>query len=659
MPSSFKRRLPSVDAVSSVSLDASSLRAGEGATSSPETQDTDSSAAHVGPSQAPSPASLPPGVKPSTYSSPVPVVSTGIAALDDIISGSGLPSGSLLLLIPSTGTNPLPPVATGAPEALDSLALSAAEPYNELVLQYGIAQGLYAGHANIVIGECAEQLANSVMARIGEEQGAEKEAEATSSHKQEDQQVDRLAAMALTSSEDDEDDPSATPSISSSSGQLKIAFRYDRMSRFSTSISSHQKAANQSQKAEDEAKFCAQFDLSKRVSPRVLEKARARDGLHFFDVACDSGEADAYEEAWRAIEARVNSIASSCSSNLAVRISVRSLGSNAWMRRKRRTQLGSVAEELSSILRFLLRLRMLLRSFALSSGSARATPITATVSVSSSFIASLTNQHSNGSEGHTNGLHRLIHLSDAAISLSSFAASPLLTTSFPDYTGSLKVVKTPAIGTLHDLSVRASILRGMSSLGVGQVSVACGRSDAKVGAEPAIVAGGAGGGENNLAFKLKRKRIVIETLHLDIEGGVSERRTKPPRNVETSQSPSAEVSSVVRNQIREAGQPEVVATSNHDTTGSRSSRTPSSNTAIGSMPPPAAPAATSRPAFAGLKSLRERGMQVQRHGLSAQEHGLQVEIEDSTSKRSDPAQRALLKKKVPPVFRSAAQDLEF
>lgn len=36
-----------------------------------------------------------------------------------------------------------------------------------------------------------------------------------------------------------------------------------------------------------------------------------------------------------------------------------------------------------------------------------------------------------------------------------------------------------------------------------------------------------GGGENNLAFKCTRKKLVFETLHLDVEGGVGERRTKP------------------------------------------------------------------------------------------------------------------------------------
>jgi len=36
-----------------------------------------------------------------------------------------------------------------------------------------------------------------------------------------------------------------------------------------------------------------------------------------------------------------------------------------------------------------------------------------------------------------------------------------------------------------------------------------------------------GGGENNLAFKCTKKRLLFETLHLDMEGGLSERRTTP------------------------------------------------------------------------------------------------------------------------------------
>ena len=39
--------------------------------------------------------------------------------------------------------------------------------------------------------------------------------------------------------------------------------------------------------------------------------------------------------------------------------------------------------------------------------------------------------------------------------------------------------------------------------------------------------GVSGAGENNLGFRLKRKRFVIETVHLGVEGGVGERRTEP------------------------------------------------------------------------------------------------------------------------------------
>ena len=41
------------------------------------------------------------------------------------------------------------------------------------------------------------------------------------------------------------------------------------------------------------------------------------------------------------------------------------------------------------------------------------------------------------------------------------------------------------------------------------------------------VSASGGIGENNLAFKVTRKRFVIETFHLDVEGGVGERRTTP------------------------------------------------------------------------------------------------------------------------------------
>lgn len=45
---------------------------------------------------------------------------------------------------------------------------------------------------------------------------------------------------------------------------------------------------------------------------------------------------------------------------------------------------------------------------------------------------------------------------------------------------------------------------------------------------------GGRGGQNNLAFKQKRKAFVVETLHLDVEGGVGERRTTAPPSLTAS-----------------------------------------------------------------------------------------------------------------------------
>ena len=102
-------------------------------------------------------------------------------------------------------------------------------------------------------------------------------------------------------------------------------------------------------------------------------------------------------------------------------------------------------------------------------------------------------------------------ISDACITLQGFSSHPELSASFPQYSGLLTIHSTPAPTTLLPPSFRFSELRGLHTGGGTGTTT--------------------GGGENNLAFKCMRKRFVIETLHLDIEGGVSERRTAPPTGV--------------------------------------------------------------------------------------------------------------------------------
>lgn len=84
-------------------------------------------------------------------------------------------------------------------------------------------------------------------------------------------------------------------------------------------------------------------------------------------------------------------------------------------------------------------------------------------------------------------------------------ANPSLVSLFPSHHGILQILKLPAPHTILPASDKYSTLRGLSS-----------------------AAGAMGGsGENNLAFKCMRKRLIFETLHLDLEGGVTERRTTP------------------------------------------------------------------------------------------------------------------------------------
>lgn len=87
-----------------------------------------------------------------------------------------------------------------------------------------------------------------------------------------------------------------------------------------------------------------------------------------------------------------------------------------------------------------------------------------------------------------------------------YPADPSLSATFPSHHGFVHILSLPSPSTLVAPSDRFSTLRGLSS----------------------SASGFGGSGENNLAFKCTRKRLIFETLHLDLEGGVSERRTSAP-----------------------------------------------------------------------------------------------------------------------------------
>jgi elongator complex protein 4 len=95
----------------------------------------------------------------------------------------------------------------------------------------------------------------------------------------------------------------------------------------------------------------------------------------------------------------------------------------------------------------------------------------------------------------------LAHCADATITLAGFGTNPLAAAYAPAH-GLLTPHSLPARG-----HVLAPALRHSTLLGV------------------------AGGSEQNLGFRLKRRKWVVETVHLGIEGGSGERRTEPVRKV--------------------------------------------------------------------------------------------------------------------------------
>ena len=102
----------------------------------------------------------------------------------------------------------------------------------------------------------------------------------------------------------------------------------------------------------------------------------------------------------------------------------------------------------------------------------------------------------------------------------------------PNHHGLLKIHRLPTVQTLVPASDRFSTLRGLSA------------------ATTALSSSGVG--ENNLAFKCTRKRFIIETFHLDVDGGVGERRTTPAASSLAIQEAASEKMAPSRHQSHRA-----------------------------------------------------------------------------------------------------------
>ncbi|KAG6900153.1 hypothetical protein C0993_002082 [Termitomyces sp. T159_Od127] len=257
--------------------------------------------------------------------------------------------------------------------------------------------------------------------------------------------------------------------------EIKIAWRYGQMKPFQTTI-----PASSSSSTDD---YCCTFDLGSRVPPSVIDKAFHSGQLSSISVQSSSRLTSTYEVLNR-IKIALESNASEV-----IRICVPTLGSPMW---------GELRQE--DVLYFLHSLRAVLREHPTACASIHLAPHLATEAW-----------------GGRGWLQKLGWVTDAAFTLAAFSADPSLTMTFPNHHGLVAIHTLPAPHSIISPSDKFSTLRGLCASGAG------------IG----------GSGENNLTFKSTRKRLIFETLHLDIEGGVGERRTTPSAVATTETSSKA------------------------------------------------------------------------------------------------------------------------
>ncbi|KAG8787717.1 hypothetical protein FRC12_015337 [Ceratobasidium sp. 428] len=258
-------------------------------------------------------------------------------------------------------------------------------------------------------------------------------------------------------------------------GGVKIAWRYAKMKQFSTTVpkrTSNQGGLNQESAA---------FDLTMRIPSDVVTHSQQIGQLTTIPLsslsASSSSACNVILTHLRKLTHELRS-ESTTSTRRGVRIVIPDFGSPSW---------GDLQPH--DVVRFLLAIRSLLRG------------------TSAAAFITLHSTLSTDSWGGLGWPGKLAHLSDGCITFAGFGDDPTASLSFPTHHGLVKISSSPSPGTLRAASINKSILRGMSSSGPH------------------------GGGENNLAFRCTRKRLVIETMHLGAEGGVGARQTAPPPDV--------------------------------------------------------------------------------------------------------------------------------
>lgn len=229
-------------------------------------------------SDAATPTSTPGGVRVSPYNSSL-LLSSGVASLDDILGG-GVPAGSILLLEEDADTS-----------------------YAKLLLRYWVAQGLVSGHRVCLVSSSLDATPEAIIAKLPH---AEDDSGAKTN-------AGKIRSSSSTRSDDDDEgdnaDDATDAALAEAAQNMKIAFRYQGLKKFQTSVSHSTSAFDGSQ-----LPYCSMFDLTKTLDVSVNERA---DRLHTCDVYREGTTAgDPYNAALESVQARLSEWATVTSATL-------------------------------------------------------------------------------------------------------------------------------------------------------------------------------------------------------------------------------------------------------------------------------------------------------------------------------------------------------
>ncbi|SJL05975.1 uncharacterized protein ARMOST_09311 [Armillaria ostoyae] len=356
-----------------------------------------------------------PGTCLSPGSTSTIITSTGIPSLDDLLGG-GLPLSCSLL------------VQTSDPHS----------SYGELVQKYFIAQGLATRQNVCVISEDALNLVKGCMWLPNSQYNSTE------------------PVNTINVNNDDEDSGQSTDE------KIKIAWRYEQMKQFQTTVPSSSLSGTE--------EFCSTFDLTCRIPNSIINNALQSGQLSLLDVGT-VGMDDVSIPYSTFVLRQIEKVIRAGSPSTPLRICIPALGSPEW---------GDVNRYITVFASF-----------------------SDTFETTSPYMC--LNQPPMSCFEAILGCGKL-HLDIFhCIKFDILVANPAMTALSPSHHGLVEIRRLPAPHTLLSPSDKFSTLRGLSSSAMSS----------------------GGGGENNLAFKCTRKRLVFETLHLDVEGGVGERRTTP------------------------------------------------------------------------------------------------------------------------------------